>query len=122
MSTPFKRLGLVLGLFCGLVLASPAQAAPRNLKKHALVKVAGSVVKVATAAPKATAVALKDTLGGVLFSVEAGVDVAHAATTALSAVASKELKHNPFEYVDEYVGKADSGLEKAYLFFFNASI
>lgn len=99
-----------------------AQAAPKNLSKHAMPKVVKAVVKVATVAPKATLVGLKDTLGGVLFTVEAGVDVVHAGTTALSAVAAKELKHNPFEYVDEYVGKADSGLEKAYLFFFNAQI
>lgn len=101
---------------------SVSQAAPKNLKKHAMPKVFRAAAKVATVAPKATFVGIKDTIGGVLFTVEAGVDVVHAGTTALSAVASKELKHNPFEYADKYVGYADTGLEKAYLFFFNAQI
>jgi hypothetical protein len=113
------KFRIVAMLAAGLGVAGVANA---GVKNHAIPKVARAVVKAATVAPKATAVALKDTLGGVLFTVEAGVDVVHAGTSAINTVAAKELKHNPFQYVDEYVGKADSGLEKAYLFFFNAQI
>jgi hypothetical protein len=114
-----KFLRLVIVLTIGMGVAGVANA---GVKNHALPKVARAVGRVVAAAPKATAVALKDTLGGILFTVEAGVDVVHAGTSAINTAAAKELKHNPFQYVDEYVGKADSGLEKAYLFFFNAQI
>lgn len=118
-----KSLKVVLFLILALFVVAPtfAQAKPvakRSLGGHALVKIA----KVAVAAPKFTAVGLKDTLGGVLFTVEAGVDVVHAGTTALSNATGMELKKNPFEYVDKGVGYVDTGLEKAYLFFFNAQI
>lgn len=112
----YFRFVLAAVLLCGL--AGVSYGAPKHIKKHALAKVAMSTVAV----PKAAAVGLKDTIGGVLFAVEAGVDVAHVATTALSAAASKELKHNPFEYVDKAVAYADTGLEKGYLFFFHAQI
>jgi hypothetical protein len=99
-----------------------ANAAPAPKKQHALVKVSKAVVKVAAVAPKATAVALKDTIGAVLFAAEAGVDVAHAGTTALSKAGSMELKVNPFVYVDKVVGYVDTGLEVGYSYFFNLSI
>ena len=114
-----RKLLAVLALFLA-VLAIPAANA--GVKRHALPKAVRAVAKAAAVAPKATAVALKDTLGGVLFAAEGVVDVVHAGTTAINTVAAKELKHNPFAVVDEYVGKADAGLEKAYLFFFNAQI
>lgn len=113
-----KFLRFVVLVVTGLAVAGVSDAAPRNLKKHALVKV---VVAVAHA-PKYTLVGLKDTVGSVLFVAEAGVDVVHVGTTALSAAASTELKHNPFAPVDKVVGKVDSGLEKGYLFLFHAQI
>lgn len=107
-------------LFLSLaVLVVPSQA---QVKKHALPKIAKAAVKVAVVAPKATAVALKDTIGAVLFGAEAVVDVVHAGTTALSKVGSMELKKNPFVAVDRVVGYGDTGLEKAALFFFNVNI
>ena len=114
-----KSLKVVSLLLLGLVFAIPSEA---KVSKHAVPRIAHAVVKIAAVAPKAAAVGLKDTLGGILFTVEAGVDVAHAATTALSKAAGMELKKNPFEYVDKGVAYVDTGLEKAALFFFNAQI
>src|SRR5258707_12116893 len=81
---------LILGL---AVVGVPTEARG----KHAVPKIARALARVASAAPRATAVGLKDTLGGILFTAEAVVDVAHAATTALSKATGAELKKNPFE-------------------------
>lgn len=115
-----KYLKVVLFLTLALLVGGSTEA--KGVSKHALPKIARVVGKVAIAAPRITAVGLKDTLGGILFTAEAGVDVVHAATTALSKAADLELKKNPFEYVDKGVSYVDTGLEKAYLFFFNAKI
>ncbi len=114
-----KSLKVVSLLLLGLVFAIPSEA---KASKHAVPRIAHAVAKIAAVAPKAAAVGLKDTLGGILFTAEAGVDVAHAATTALSKAAGMELKKNPFEYLDKGVAYVDTGLEKAALFFFNAQI
>jgi hypothetical protein len=104
----------VLALFLVGAGAAPANA---GVKTHALGKVAAAVAA-PVVHPKRT---LKQTLGVIVFATESVVDVAHAGTTALSAAAAKELKVNPFEYVDKFVGYADSGLEKAELFLFGSS-
>ncbi len=113
-----KLIVVSLGLLL-LFAAVPGQA---KVKNHALPKIAHAAFSIAAAGPKATAVGLKDTLGGILFTAEAVVDVAHAATKALSAAGDAELKKNPFEYLDEGVAKVDTGLERAYLFFFKMQI
>jgi len=114
-----KLLKVVSLLVLALCVAAPSEAKMRN---HAVPKIARAIVKAATAVPRGAGIALKDTLGGILFTVEAGVDVVHAGTTALSKTADLELKKNPFEYVDKGVAYVDTGLEKAALFFFNAQI
>lgn len=122
-----KYLQVVLLLLLGVSVAgAQTQPAPKKassgISKHALPKIATAVVRAAAVAPKATAVGLKDTLGGILFSAEAVVDVVHAGTTALNTAAAAELKHNPFEYVDKGAAYVDTGLEKAYAYFFNLQI
>jgi hypothetical protein len=111
---------LFLAVVCCFLAGAMEAKAPA--KHHAVVKVARAVTKTVTMTPRVTAIALKDTLGAILFTTESGVDVIHAATSALSKASGAELKHNPFEYVDATVAKVDSGLEKAYLYFFNATI
>ncbi len=119
-----KVLKVVSFLLLALVLSIPSFAqSPKapvktGMQHHALVRVARVVVL----SPKTVAVGLKDTLGGILFTAEAGVDVVHAGTTALNKAARMELKKNPFAYVDKGVGYVDTGLEKGYLFFFHAQI
>ena len=108
-----RKLTALLALFLA-VAATPANA---GVKGHALAKVA-QAVSAPVAKPKRT---LKEVLGSVVFATESVVDVVHVGTSALSKAAATELKHNPFEYVDEYVGKADAGLEKAELFLFGSS-
>ena len=114
-----RILKVVSLLILGLVVALPC---PAKVKNHAVPKIARAVVKAAAASPRITAVAIKDTLGSILFATESVVDVVHAGTTALSKAGSMELKKNPFEYVDKVAGYADTGLEKAYAYFFNLQI
>src|SRR5215472_17176505 len=108
-------------LFCALVVpclaaAQVVKAAPRNLKKHALPKVMLAPLAVAKVAPKAALTVgkvagkgLGYTIGSVLFTAEAGVDVAHAATDVLDkGVAAEGFKKNPFHYVNKVVGYADT--------------
>jgi hypothetical protein len=103
---------------CSFAAQAPKAAGKSGIRAHALPRIARVVVL----SPKFAAVGLKDTLGGILFTAEAGVDVVHAGTTALSKAAGMELKKNPFEYVDKGVAYVDTGLEKAALFFFQAQI
>jgi hypothetical protein len=113
---------LFVAVFAFLILMFLATSSEASVRKHALTKIARVAGRVALAAPKVAAVGLKDTIGGVLFVTEAGVDVVHAGTFALSKAAGMELKHNPFAYVDKGVSYVDSGLEVGYQFFFNAQI
>lgn len=116
-----KFLSVILVALVAMAVPAEAQKKPIGgtpVHKHAMAR----ILSVAAVSPKLTVVALKDTLGGILFTVEAGVDVVHAGTTALSTAAGAELKKNPFEYVDKGVAYVDTGLEKGYLFFFNAKI
>jgi len=113
---------VVWGTLLLTVLSLFASTGQAKLRNHAVPKIARAAVKVAAAAPRVTAVGIKDTLGGIVFTVEAGVDVVHAGTTALSKAADLELKKNPFEYVDKAAAYVDTGLEKAYAYFFNLQI
>lgn len=82
--------------------------------KHALARVAKVAVS-PVIHPKRT---FKQTIGAVVFAVEAGNDVVLIGLTALDKGASVELKHNPFHYAAVVDSKIDAGLEYAQGFFF----
>jgi hypothetical protein len=115
----------LLALF---VAASSWAQAPKpgpvkhGIRKHALVRVGLAVA----AAPKITAVGLKDTVGGILFTTEAAVDVVHGVTTVLMDGTNAPGRivpfGVPFAYLDRGVGYVDTGLEAAYSFFFKLQI
>jgi len=117
-----KKVCFILILALGFSGAS--QAAPKNIRSHALAKTVVAAGVVVKNAPKFSLKAIVKSIGGIVFTVEEGVDVVHAGTFALETAAKAELKHGyePFEYVNKGVAYADTGLEKTYKFFWNADI
>ena len=109
-----KMLFQLAVLTVGLSMASVAQA---QVSKHAVPKTA-----------KITLTGIKKMLGVIVFAVEDGVDVIHAATfgadKALLAAAPAKILI-PVEKVvhaaDYVVGKADTGLENAETVLFGSS-
>jgi len=110
MMDRFRSVTLVVTGVCVLA-AVPGQA---MAQPHAIAHIA-QVVTAPVVHPVRT---IKETVGAILFSAETVVDVVHVGTTALSKAADAELKHNPFEYVDNGVAYVDAGLERGedYLF------
>jgi hypothetical protein len=107
------KFRFVAMLAAGLALAAGANAAP----SHALAKTA-----------KVTLSGIKKSLGAVVFAVEDGVDVVHLATSgankALQAAAPAKILvpvQKAVAFADEYVGKADSGLEHVETVLFGSS-
>src|SRR5947209_7624984 len=91
---------LLLGVF-------PVFAGP----KHAIARIVHAI----PALPTGGYIGLKGVAYGVLFTAETGVDVLHVVTSALDVAASKELKRNPFHYIDAAVARVDVGIESAEL-------